>query len=64
MPLLVGRLPASLGKGDELVADVDERHAAGAAAQLEVEDPAVELERRLDVAHFERDVVDARQPSL
>ena len=61
MAVLVGRLPAALGEREELVAHVDERHARCPAAQLEVEEPAVEGERLLDVAHLERDVVHAHR---
>jgi hypothetical protein len=46
---------------EELVAGVDERHPPGAAAQLEAEQPPVELERGLYVADLERDVVEADQ---
>ena len=59
---VVGRLAASLGDRDELIAHVDERHPGHAAAQLELEDLAVELERRVEVADLERDVVDPDEP--
>ncbi len=62
MALIVGTLLASLGERYELVADVDERHAAGAAAQPELEDPPVEGQRLLKVADLERDVVDPHEP--
>jgi hypothetical protein len=55
----VGRLRPPLRERDELVAHVHEGHAAGAAAELEVEDAPVEGERLLDVADLEGDVVDA-----
>ena len=58
----VGRLRPPLGERDELVAHVHEGHAAGAAAELEVEDAPVELERLLDVADLEGDVVQADEP--
>ena len=61
MAAVVGSLAAALGQRQELVAHVDERHPPGAAAQREVEQAAVELERLLDVADLERDVVDADQ---
>src|SRR5205085_8621965 len=61
---LVGRPRAPPDEGDELVADVDERHAARAAAQPQVEEAAVELERAVDVVHLERDVVDPDEPWL
>ena len=43
MAVVVRSLPPALGERDELVADVDERHAPGSAAQLRLEDAAVEL---------------------
>ena len=55
----VDTLRTPLGERDELVAHVDERHPAAAPPQLEVEQAAVELERLVDRAHLERDVVDA-----
>jgi hypothetical protein len=55
----IGRLRTARRERDELVAHVDEGHAAAAAAQLELEDSPVERERFFDVAHFERDVVEA-----
>jgi catechol 2,3-dioxygenase-like lactoylglutathione lyase family enzyme len=57
----VGRLRPSLRQGDELVTDVDERHAPPAAAELQLEDAAVEVERLVDAADLERDVVDSEQ---
>jgi hypothetical protein len=56
------RLVAAFREGDELIAQIDERHAAGLSTELEVEYPAVPLERLLEVSHLERDVVDADQP--
>jgi catechol 2,3-dioxygenase-like lactoylglutathione lyase family enzyme len=55
----VGRLCSTFGERDELVAHVDEGHAPGTAAQLEIEDPAVKLERFVDTPDLERDVVDS-----
>src|SRR3954453_979495 len=60
--LLVGRLASPFGDGDELVAHVDERHAAHPPAQLEGEQAAVEVERGVEVTDLERHVVDADQP--
>src|SRR6185436_11087527 len=57
----VRRLRPSFGERDELVAHVDEGHPPGAAAQLELEDPAVELERVFDASDLECDVVDANE---
>ena len=59
--VVVGRLPASLADREELVAQVDERHPRHAPAQLEVEEPRVELQRLVEVADLERDVVDPDQ---
>ena len=56
---VVGRLAAALGERQELVAHVDERHARSAAAELECEQAAVEIECLVEVADLERDVVDA-----
>jgi hypothetical protein len=60
----VGGLRATLGKGDELIAHVDERHARHPPPQLELKQRAVEGERLVDVADFQRDVVEADRPSL
>ena len=62
--VLVLGLRAAGGERDELIAHVDERHARAAAAQRELEQPAVEGERLVDVADLERDVVDADQTRL
>ena len=63
--MLVRWLPAALAQRQELVAEVDERHPRRPAAQLELEESAVEGQRLLDVADLERDVVDADQtPAL
>ena len=58
MPVPVGRLRPPLGERDELVAQLDERHPADAAAQLDLEQAAVELERLVDRVDLERDVID------
>ena len=55
-------LPPALGQHEELVAHVDEGHAVHAAAQLEVEDAPVEVERRFEVRHLEHEVVDPHEP--
>jgi len=60
----VGRLRATVHERDELVADVHEGHAGRAAAQPEVEQTAVELERAVDVVDLQRDVVDPDEPRL
>ena len=58
----VGRAGLAVREGEELVAHVEEGHAGHAAAQLELEDAAVELDRFVHVADDERDVVDADHP--
>jgi uncharacterized cupin superfamily protein len=57
----VGLLGATGRERDELVTHVDEGHALTAAAQREVEDPSVELERLVDVGDLHRNVVHADQ---
>ena len=47
---------------EELVAHVDERRARDAAAQLEREQAAVQIERSLEIADLEGHVVHADQP--
>ena len=50
-------------EGDELVAQVHERHAPAAAAKRDVvEDPPEELEHLVDVADLDGDVVDPDEP--
>src|SRR5207237_3438933 len=51
MAAIVGSLLAPLLKGDELVAEIYEGHGVALAAQLELEEPAVEGQRLLDVAN-------------
>jgi len=55
----VGLGRAALHQGQELVAQVDEGRPRQPPAQLDVEQTAVEGERRLDGADLERDVVHA-----
>ena len=62
MPLAIRWLRAPLGESKELVAHIDECHPRHAAAQVEVEQRSVELERLVEIAHFERDVVEADRP--
>jgi len=58
--VLVGRLRAAAGNGEELIAHVDERdRVAVASPQREVEDPAVEVEGLVDVADLDRHVIDS-----
>ena len=58
----VRRLGTPLGERDELIPDVDEGHPAAAAAQLQVEDAAVEGKRLVDGAHLEGHVIHADEP--
>ena len=51
-------LRTSLAERDELVAGVDECHAAPAATERQLEDGAVELERSVEVVDFQCDVVE------
>ena len=55
----VSGLGSALLKGEELIAEVYKGGILATAAQLEVEQPAIECERRIDVADFKRDVVEA-----
>jgi hypothetical protein len=61
--LLIRRLRPPFRERDELVAHVDERHPPPAPAQRQLEDPGVEVERLLDAADLEGDVVDADEAS-
>ena len=63
VPALVSGLSASLAERDELIADVNESHApAGAATQLQIEEPPVPVERLIEIADLERHMVDADEP--
>jgi hypothetical protein len=58
--VLAARLDTVLEERDELVAEVDERHAPRAAAELQIrEERPPELECLVDAADVERDVIDA-----
>ena len=59
MAAVIGRLLAALLQGDELVAEIDEGHVIALAAQFELEQPAPEGQRLLDVADLERYMVEA-----
>lgn len=61
VPVRVGLLGAAGRQRDELVAHVDEGHAPPPAAQREVEDLSVELERLVDVGDLHRYVVHTDQ---
>jgi hypothetical protein len=54
---LVGRLRAACRERQKLIAHIDEGHAGGAAAERELEDPAVEVEGLVEVAHLDRHVI-------
>src|SRR5579885_3324299 len=57
LPVLVRRL--GLHERDELVAHVDKGLALAAAAELELENLPIEIERCIDIAHLEGDMVHA-----
>ena len=59
----VGRLGPACGERDELVTQIDERHRATvAAAERELEDPAVERKRLVEIADLDGDVIDPDGP--
>jgi hypothetical protein len=58
----VGRLRTPFGQREELIAHVHERHSAAAAAQLDLEDAAEEVDCFVQVADLDRDVVDPEKP--
>src|SRR5581483_1203684 len=58
MPAVICGLPAALLQREELVAKIDEGHVLALAAQLELEQPAIECQRLFDAADFERDVIE------
>ena len=60
----IGRLPSSPLQRDELVAQVDEGILVASASQLKFEDPPVEGERLIDVAHLEGHMVEADRSRL
>ena len=60
--MVVPSLGAALAEREELVAHVEEGHAAHSSAELEGEEAAVERERFLEIADLESDVVDAQEP--
>ena len=55
---------ADLAQVDELVAELDKGVARPFGPEREVKDLAVEIESLVDIADFERDVVDADKPRL
>src|SRR5262245_16495189 len=56
MAAVVGRLLTALLQRQELVAQIDEGRGLALAAQLEIEQAAVEGERLLDIADLESDM--------
>src|SRR5262249_7053909 len=64
MAAIVRRLFAPFLKGDELVAQIAESHRVTLAAQLNLEEAAIEHQRLLDVSHLQRDVVEAHDARL
>jgi len=63
VPMRVGLLCPAGRQRDELIPHVDEGHAPAAAAQREIEDPSVEVERGVDVVDLHRYVVHTDQSS-
>src|SRR5436190_16068590 len=61
MPVPARVTAGALHQRDELVADVDEGGTRPATAERHVEEAAPELDRRVDVADVECDVVDPDQ---
>src|SRR5262249_52303405 len=57
MPAIIGRLPAALLKGEELVAEINESSVFAPATQLEVEQPVIKCQRLIDIADFDRNVI-------
>src|SRR5262249_24324074 len=64
MATIVRGLLAAFLKSNELVAQIDKGHRIALAAQLELEEAAVERQRLLDVSHFQRYVVEADDARL
>jgi hypothetical protein len=64
MSTVVWRLFAAFLKRKELVAQINERHFLVFTAQLELEYPRVERQRFLDIAHFERNVIETHDARL
>jgi len=58
MPAVISGLFASRLQRDELVAKIDEGHRLALAAQLKIEDAAIECQRFLDIADFQRYMVE------
>ena len=58
MAIVIDRLRAAFLQRDELIAQVDEGRGRVPAAKLEVKQPAIEGERLVDIADFERDVIE------
>jgi hypothetical protein len=52
-------LPTALLKSDELISQIHESHGVIFAAQLECEEAAIKLQCLVDIAHFQRDVIEA-----
>jgi hypothetical protein len=64
-------MPAARGRGiwgllqrQELIAEIDEGHARLTAAQFEGEELRVEVERFVDIADLDRDMVEADKARL
>jgi hypothetical protein len=63
-PAVIGGLFASGLQCDELVAKINEGHRLALTAQLKVEDATIECQRFLDIADFQRYVVEADRAVL
>lgn len=50
-------------EGEELIAHVEEERRLGLTAEIELEDRGIEVERSVEIADFERDMVDAHETS-
>ena len=61
--LAVGLPHGALGEREELVAQVDERHSAHPAAELQLEEAPVERQRLVERADLDGDVIDPDRAS-
>jgi hypothetical protein len=59
---VVRRLRAALLKSNELVTQIGESHGVTLAAQFESEETAIESQRFVDIADFQRDMVEPDEP--
>lgn len=59
MTSLVRPLTTAGAQREELITEIDPRHRRPPAAKLELEEARIPRQRLVDVAHLERDMVDA-----